>query len=183
MRDASEQYLVAVINPDFFASFQAAAIGDPDFTAVLMNYAGDVLVSDGQPMLAGNLLVNFQKMSDMLKPSDHGTYVGPGAGPGEQIVSVRTSRAWPIVTLVERPMAAAQQDWRNVLVWLLAGGAMMLGVIAVMSRIAWRSARSKETAQRALIGQLAFTDSLLEISPLPIYMLDTAGVILSLIHI
>ena len=182
MRDASEQYLVAVINPDFFASFQAAAIGDPDFTAVLMNYAGDVLVSDGQPMLAGNLLVNFQKMSDMLKPSDHGTYVGPGAGPGEQIVSVRTSRAWPIVTLVERPMAAAQQDWLNVVVWLLAVGAMMLGVIAVMSRIAWRSARSKETAQRALIGQLAFTDSLLEISPLPIYMLDTAGVIILVNH-
>ncbi len=175
--DGRVQYLVALINPDFFASFQAVAIGDPDFTAVLMSYAGDVLVSDGHPMLAGGRLVNYQKMSDMLKPSDHGTYVGPGAGPGEQIVSVRTSHAWPIVTLVERPMSGALEDWLKVLVWLVTIGVMMLAVIAVMSRIAWRSARSKEMAQRELFEQLAFTDRLLEISPLPIYMLDPHGVI------
>jgi PAS domain S-box-containing protein len=175
--DASVQYLVALINPDFFASFQTVSIGDPNFTAVLMTYAGDVLVSDGQPMLAGGRLVNYQKMTDMLKPSDHGTYVGPGAGPGDQIVSVRTSHAWPIVTLVERPMAGAFEDWLKVLVWLVTIGVMMLAVIAVMARIAWRSAQSKEAAQRELFRQLAFTDRLLEISPLPIYMLDTYGVI------
>lgn len=177
-QDAETQYLVALVNPDFFASFQAVAIGEPDFSAVLMSYAGDVLVSDGQPMLAGDRLVNYQKISEMLKPRDHGTYVGPGAGAGEQIVSVRTSHAWPIVTLVERPLSAAFEDWLKVLVWLMTIGMMMLAVIAAMSRIAWRSARSKQAAQRLLFEQLAFTDRLLEISPLPIYMLDTHGVIM-----
>ncbi len=177
-QEGATQYLVALINPDFFASFQAVAIGEPDFSAVLMSYAGDVLVSDSQSLLAGSCLVNYQKMSEMLKPRDHGTYVGPGAGPGEQIVSVRTSHAWPIVTLVERPLAAAFDDWLKVLVWLMTVGVMMLVVIAAMSRIAWRSARSKEAAQKLLFEQLVFTDRLLEVSPLPIYMLDTRGVIM-----
>jgi PAS domain S-box-containing protein len=169
------QYLVTLLNPDFFASFQSVAMGDPDFTAVLMSYAGDVLASNGQPMLEGDQLVNFQVMSAMLKPSGHGTYVGPGAMEGPQIVAVRTSRVWPIVTLVERPLSVATQAWLRSLSWLIVIGVVVIAVIAAISRIAWRSAQLEETAQRKLFEQLAFTDRLLEISPMPVYMLDPQG--------
>ena len=148
-------YLVALINPDFFANFQAVALGEADYSAVMASYAGDVLASYPQALPLGVKLPNHFQIIDQLKPRAQGSYIGPGAGEGEQIVSVRTSRAWPLVTLVERPMAAALNDWFRLLFWFVLVGEMAMIVIAVMARIAWRSVSESARIKAEFIANVS----------------------------
>lgn len=154
-QDARTFYLVAILNPDFFASFQAVALGDSDFSAVLASYAGDVIASYPQVLPLGVKLASHQDIIEQLKPRAQGTYIGIGASEGEQIVSVRTSRAWPLVTLVERPMSAAWNDWFRLLSWFVLVGALALAVIAVMARLAWRSAQDAARAKAEFIANIS----------------------------
>lgn len=155
MQDGRTLYFVGLLNPDFFANFQAVALGDSDLSAVLTSYAGDILASYPQELPLGARLDGHLDIIDQLKPRMQGTYVGAGAGEGEQIVSVRTSRAWPLVTLVERPMKAAWNDWFRLLFWFVLVGALAFFVIAVMARIAWRSARDAARTKAEFIANIS----------------------------
>ena len=154
-QDTRTLYLVAMLNPDFFANFQAVTLGDSDLSAVLTSYAGDVIASYPQELSLGNRLDGHLEIIDQLKPRAQGTYIGSGAGEGEQIVSVRTSRAWPLVTLVERPMSAAWNDWFRLLSWFVLVGTLALVVIAVMARIAWRSAQDAARTKAEFIANIS----------------------------
>jgi len=153
--DAQTLYLVAMLNPDFFANFQAVALGESDFSAVLTSYTGDVIASYPQVLPLGTTLAGHLEIIDQLKPRAQGTYIGTGAGEGEQIVSVRTSRAWPLVTLVERPMSAAWNDWFRLLTWFVLVAALALIVIIVMARIAWRSSREAARIKAEFIANIS----------------------------
>lgn len=155
MQDGRTLYLVGMLNPDFFANFQAVALGDSDLSAVLTSYSGDILASYPQELPLGTRLDGHLDIIDQLKPRTQGTYIGAGAGEGEQIVSVRTSRAWPLVTLVERPMKAAWNDWFRLLFWFVLVGALACLVIAVMARIAWRSARDVARTKAEFIANIS----------------------------
>jgi signal transduction histidine kinase len=154
-QDGRVLYLVALLNPDFFANFQAVTLGDSDLSAVLTSYAGDVIASYPQVLPLGTRLDGHLEIVEQLKPRAQGTYIGPGAGDGEQIVSVRTSRAWPLVTLVERPMSAAWNDWYRLLSWFVLVGALALVVIAVMARLAWRSAQDAARTKAEFIANIS----------------------------
>ncbi len=154
-QDARTFYLVGMLNPDFFANFQAVALGDSDLSAVLTSYAGDVIASYPQVLTLGTKMAGHLEIIDQLKPRAQGTYIGSGAGEGEQIVSVRTSRAWPLVTLVERPMSAAWNDWFRLLSWFVLVGALALIVIAVMARMAWRSAQDAARTKAEFIANIS----------------------------
>ncbi len=154
-QDARTFYLVGMLNPDFFANFQAVALGDSDLSAILTSYAGDVIASYPQVLPLATKLAGHFEIIDQLKPRAQGTYIGSGAGEGEQIVSVRTSRAWPLVTLVERPMSAAWNDWFRLLSWFVLVGALALIVIAVMARVAWRSAQDTARTKAEFIANIS----------------------------
>ena len=153
--DARTVYLVAMLNPDFFANFQAVALGESDFSAVLTSYTGDVIASYPQVLPLGRTLAGHLDIIDQLKPRAQGTYIGTGAGEGEQIVSVRTSRAWPLLTLVERPMSAVWNDWFRLLSWFVLVGALALIVIVVMARIAWRSSLEAARTKAEFIANIS----------------------------
>lgn len=153
--DARTLYLVAMLNPDFFANFQAVALGESDFSAVLTSYTGDVIASYPQVLPLGTTLAGHLEIIDQLKPRAQGTYIGTGAGEGEQIVSVRTSRAWPLVSLVERPMSAVWNDWFRLLSWFVLVGALAFTVIIVMARIAWRSSREAARTKEEFIANIS----------------------------
>ena len=153
--DGLNFYIVALLNPDFFANFQAVALGNSDFSAVLTSYAGDVLASYPKVLPLGVRLASHREIIDQLKPRAQGTYIGIGAGDGEQIVSVRTSRAWPLVTLVERPMSAVWNDWFRLLFWFVLFGSMALAVIGVMARIAWLSAQEAARTKAEFIANVS----------------------------
>ena len=154
-QDARIFYIVGLLNPDFFANFQVVALGDSDLSAVLTSYAGDVIASYPQLLPLGIKLAGHLEIIDQLKPRAQGTYIGSGAGEGEQIVSVRTSRAWPLVTLVERPMSAAWNDWFRLLFWFVLVGALALVLIAVMARIAWRSGQEAARVKAEFIANIS----------------------------
>jgi len=154
-QDGRVLYLVALLNPDFFANFQAVTLGDSDLSAVLTSYVGDVIASYPQVLPLGSRLDGHLEIIEQLKPRAQGTYIGPGASEGEQIVSVRTSRAWPLVTLVERPMSAAWNDWFRLLFWFVLVGALALIVIAFMARIAWRSAQDAARIKAEFIANIS----------------------------
>jgi hypothetical protein len=154
-QDARTFYLVGLLNPDFFANFQAVALADSDLSAVLTSYVGDVIAAYPQMFPLGVKLAGHFDIIDQLRPRAQGTYIGSGAGEGEQIVSVRTSRAWPLVTLVERPMSAARNDWFRLLFWFVLVGALALIVIAVMARIAWRSGQEAVRIKAEFIANIS----------------------------
>ncbi len=154
-QDARTFYLVGLLNPDFFANFQAVTLGDTDLSAVLTSYTGGIISSYPQVLALGTKLAGHLEIIDQLKPRTQGTYIGAGASEGEQIVSVRTSRAWPLMTLVERPMSAAWNDWFRLLSWFVLVGALAFVVIALMARVAWRSAQEAARIKAEFIANIS----------------------------
>ena len=174
---AQALYLVAVINPDFFANFQGLIIDSAGYASLLVSYSGQVVASYGLSARPGDQ-VALPVVQQMLRGRDHDNYVGSGVGQGEQMVVYRASRVWPVITIVERPVVAIVEHWLKLSVWFVGVGGIAILVIAVMSRRARRSAYAREAAQRQLVVQLSFIERLLDICPLPVYMVDHQGHVL-----
>ncbi len=170
-------YLVAIINPDFLANFQGLVIDTAGYASMLVSYNGQVLASHGLEVRPGDQ-VDVPALEELVRVQAHDTYVGPGVGAGEQLVIYRASRVWPTIIIVERPMAALTESWLKLLTWFVGVGGMAILVIAVMSRRAGRSAHAREEAQRQLFVQLSFIERLIDICPLPVYMVDHQGHVL-----
>ena len=168
-------YIVALINPDFFENFQRLVIDDDAFAIGLFDYDGMLIAGTNMPMTPGQTLRRDPKMEGMLVERDQAIYTGQGYAPGELIVAFRSSRAWPIVTVVERQFKHVNQAWFEQMTWFFSVALAALIIIAIMTRAAWKSAISRESAQRQLVSHLSFIEQLLETLPLPVYMVDKQG--------
>ncbi len=170
-------FIVALINPDFFENFQRLVLGEDTFSVGIFHYDGHLIASTNMPGIPGEMLRRAPQMEGMLVERDQAFYLGQGYGPGEQMVAFRSSRAWPILTVVERQLTHVNQAWLKRMTWFFAVALSVLVVIAILTRAAWKSALSRESAQRQVISQLSFIERLLETVPLPVYMVDTQGVL------
>ena len=146
--DGSTVWLVALLNPDSFATYQLLATGETGRLAVLAGYDGQVLASTSEAIAPGSRLTAHPVWQQWLARSEHGSYVGPGLGGPRQIVAFRASRTQPLVALVEEPQDAAVQRWWAAVRWfVVAGCAAAVGLLA-LSWAAWRSLRARESARR-----------------------------------
>ena len=168
-------YIVALVNPDFFENFQRLVLGEDAFSVGLFHYEGHLIAGTSMPGSPGEMLRRDPQMEGMLVQRDQAVYVGEGYVPGPLIVAFRSSRAWPVLTVVERQMTHLHHSWLQRMTWFFAVAFAVLIVIGVMTRAAWRSALSRQSAQRQVISQLSFIEQLLETVPLPVYMVDTKG--------
>lgn len=169
--------IIALVNPDFFENFQQLVLGDEAFGVGLFHYDGHLIAGTNMHGTPGELLRRAPQMEGMLVERDQAFYIGQGYGPGEQMVAFRSSRAWPILTVVERQLTLVNQAWLKRMTWFFSVAFAVLVVIAILTRAAWKSVLSRESAQRQVISQLSFIEQLLETVPLPVYMVDPQGIL------
>ena len=170
-------FIVALVNPDFFENFQRLVLGEDIFSVGIFHYDGHLIAGTNMLGSPGEMLRRSPELEGMLVERDQAFYVGQGYGPGEQMVAFRSSREWPILTVVERQLSHVNQAWLKRMTWFFSVALSVLVVIAILTRAAWKSAVSKESAERHAIAQLSFIEQLLETVPLPVYMVDTQGVL------
>ena len=169
--------IVALVNPDFFENFQHLVLDHEAFAVGLFHYDGHLIAGTNMPGSPGEMLRRAPQMEGMLVERAQAFYLGQGYGPGEQMVAFRSSRSWPILTVVERRLTHVNQAWLKRMTWFFSVAFAVLIMIAILTRAAWKSAISKESAQRQVVSQLSFIEQLLETVPLPVYMVDTQGVL------
>ena len=180
--------VVAPLNPDALATYQQQLleVSGPGTHVLLSLNDGSLLSQVGQhPSPAGSdprTHVLFSSMQSAHK----GSY-GPLKKFDESVLGAwNGSSSLPLVTLVEQPYAATQQEWRASLRGPLIFMLLALVLIVLMTFIAWRNARAREIAQserneviqattKREQEQLALTRQLLESNPLPICMTDMDG--------
>lgn len=144
-------YLVALLNPDSFSSFQVLTVNDPHSAAYMTDYQGQVLASSGPNSLApGASLAAHPVFSRYLPRVEHASYVGQGVAPAVQVVAFRLAKDRPVLVLVEQPYEDSVATWWEAVRWfVLAAGLVVLFLVGV-TWMAHRSFRSREAAEQEL---------------------------------
>ena len=179
-------YLVALINPDSFASFQLLTMNNPKTSAYLVSYQGELLASSGPHQVPlGTNLAEHPVFSHYLPAVEHTSYVGVGAMPQEQVVAFRLSRTRPVVVIVEQTYADSLWQWATNIRWFVLAAMLTIVFLLAMTVAVQRSLRARERAysklevtQQELKHQLAFVALLLDISPNPVSTMSSAGIYL-----
>lgn len=146
--DLGGAFIVALVNPDAIASYHELALGGPADSAALVSYDRGVLSLAGggaTPAPAGGPVPAFEALR---AGQEHGSYVGPGFGPGERLVSYRATRTWPLAVVVERSEEVVLGEWASTVQWIGVAGLLVLAFVVVMSWTASRSLRLREAARR-----------------------------------
>ncbi|MBB6561749.1 PAS domain S-box-containing protein [Acidovorax soli] len=138
--------LVGLLNPDSLANRQQLAVGEEGFGSAIASYDGEVLVSSGIA-LAGRDLAALPVFRDYLPGVEHASYVGAGMGGARQIVAFRASRTQPLVVVVEESHAVSASRWLRNSTGFLYVGAAASALLLLLTLVAWRSLRARETAR------------------------------------
>ena len=179
-----DDWLVATLNPDYFANQYQLLLNDTPMTAALLSYDGQVLVpAEGSRRAPGELVRDHPVFTEHLaKSREHGELQGNGLDGGPAFVSFRSARKLPLVVLVETPEAVVLAELRGIGLFVAAGTAALLLVLGGLSFLAWRSLRGHElvrddlqAARGSMAAQHAFTDRLFEVSPIPMVVKDADG--------
>lgn len=180
-------YLVALINPDSFASYQLLALNNPRIAAYLISYQGSILASSGSISRSpGSRLVEHPVLKKYLPDIEHGSYLGNGTSSDKQIVAFRLSTTRPLVIVLEQPYADSLALWFKTMRWFAVVAGLTMLFLAFMTHRLVRSLRSRERsetklkeAQQKLKHQLDFVGLLLDASPTPVWTMNSAGRYLS----
>ena len=181
-------WLVATINPDYFANQHSLLLGSMPLRAALLSYGGQLLVpAEGSPRRAGERLAGHPVFTQHLPNGrEHGQAQDTGTGTGIDgdpvFTAYRVSRRHPVVVLVETPEALLRDALRSIALNVAAGTAVLLAMLGALAGLAWRSLRSHEVvsgdlqaARGTMAAQHAFTDRLFQVSPIPMMVKDANG--------
>lgn len=143
--------LVALINPGALANFQQGALSDAGSIALLAGLDGRLIAANDQlAMEPGTRLPGHPVFVDWLPDREHGSYIGSGAQPGEQVVAFRASRTRPLVVVVELAQEVVLRAWNERLRWLVGLAALAVAAIALGLGVVLRLTRAKARARQAL---------------------------------
>ncbi len=149
--DGKLYHLVALLNPDSFASFQVLTLNEPRVAAYMTDYQGNVLASSGTDSAApGTSLAGHPVFARYLPQTEHGTYEGKGVAADKQVVAFRLAAGLPLMLLVEQPYADTLSTWWKSVRWFLATAGLVLLFLIATTWMAHRSFRSREHAELKL---------------------------------
>jgi PAS domain S-box-containing protein len=182
--EGPDDWLVAIVNPDFFANQYTLLLGDTPLRAALLSYGGQLLVpAEGSRRSAGEWLAGHALFATEL-PAGHenGQLQGIGIDGDAVFTTFRTARRQPLVLVVETPEATVLAELKAVAVNVAGGTALLLASLGGLSFLAWRSLRGHaavsndlQTARGTLAAHDAFTDRLFQMSPIPMVVKNAAG--------
>ncbi len=176
------RYLVAALNPDYFANEYPLMLGDGGRAAALLTVQGALLSASDGIALNSPPPTAHAFFTDFLPARESGSFVGQGLGGREVVTAFRTLRQRPLVVVVERDHAQVLAEWRHTAGWVATACLVALALIAGLALAAWRSLIGHARVQAALrqseqdvAAQLVFSARLLEASPTPVFVKDHAG--------
>jgi PAS domain S-box-containing protein len=181
---ADSAWLVATINPDYFANQYALLLQDRQQKSALLSYSGQMLVpAQGSQHAAGTWLKSHPLFPDAIqKGREHGHWRSAGLDGEPVFMAWRTARRQPLVVVVETPEAVPMAKLRAIGLNVAGGVMLLLAGLGALTFVAWRSLRSHEAvridlqaARGSLAAQDAFTDRLFEVSPIPMVVKDAGG--------
>ncbi|CAN5784510.1 hypothetical protein BH11PSE8_BH11PSE8_33120 [soil metagenome] len=144
-------YLVAVLNPDFFANEYQLLLADASRAAALFSFDGVMLTATDNIRLApGATARKHRFFRDYLPLHESGAFIGPGVDGGEVVTAFRTLRKWPVSVFVERDYATVRADLARVAGRAAGVCAAALAIMGLMVGMAWRSLRSFEAVNHVL---------------------------------
>lgn len=143
--------LVALINPGALANFQQSALSDEGSAGLLASLDGHLVAADGAPLPEpGERIAGHPVFTDWLPAREHGSYIGAGALPGQQVVAFRASRTRPLVVVVELAETVVLRTWRERANWLASLAVLGLAAIAGGLAVVLRASAARERARQAL---------------------------------
>lgn len=174
-------WLVAAINPDYFANqYQLLLDGTPQQAALLSLDGQLIAASEGITLAVGSRAPGHRVFRQFLPGREQGSFTGPGLDGHTAYTAFRIARSSPLVVLVETPGSAVADQVGAVALTVAAGTGAMLLVVVVLGSLARRSLRSREqasgdlaAARGSLAAQDAFTDRLFQVSPIPMVVKDS----------
>ena len=177
-------WLVASLNPGYFANQHGLLLDNTALRAALVSYDGQLLVAaEGSQRQAGDRLIGHPVLTEHLSAGrEHGQAPGAGIDGDAVLTTYRALRHHPVVLLVETPEALLHDKLQAIALSVAAGTAVLLGLLGALVALAWRSLRSHEVvsgdlqaARGSMAAQHAFTDRLFQVSPIPMVVKDTDG--------
>jgi PAS domain S-box-containing protein len=175
--------LAAMVNVEFFASQYALMLGREPMAAAMLNYDGQLIAAHGTaPRPIGSALPAHPVFTRFLPAMESGRYRDAGLDGEPAFGAFRTAHRHALLLLAETPKASVNaQLGLQVRRTAVIAGAMLL-LTGALGMLAWRSLRGHEAARddlaaahAAAANQLAFTDRLFEVSPVPMVVRGTDG--------
>jgi PAS domain S-box-containing protein len=166
------QWLVALVNPDFFAT-QHALISSGSRVKVLMSdLRGRVISATGDAAPNARGIETLPPFTRFLPQREHGDYIGAGSDGAAAVAAFRVSRQWPLVIVAEEPLHEVSGVWRT----RAAGAASIAaGVIALLAALGWAIDHSLRREQAALLRTNRLNRELAETEQRWKLALDGAG--------
>lgn len=144
-------YVVAVLNPDFFANAYELTLADPGRAAALFGIDGVLLAATENIHLApGRAAGGHRFFNEFLPQHESGSYIGAGIDGAQVVTAFRTLRKRPVSVFVERSYTSVRAELVRVVGWVALACGAALAVMGVMVGMAWRSLRSFEAVHVAL---------------------------------
>lgn len=145
-------YLVALVNPEHFATQFVRVVGEQPLTVSLLSFTGELITTTDldKRLVPGHLMNKLPPFSQYLPRIEHTQYVGPGLKGDAVVAAFRVSRHWPLVLLVEQPASAIDQRVFNSLQWALGLTLLSWLAIGATTVLLWRGQKRDEAAHAEL---------------------------------
>ena len=175
--------LAAMVDVDYFASQYALMLGREPMAAAMLRYDGQLIAAHGTAARpTGSTLPNHPVFTRFLPAMESGRYRDAGLDGQPAFGAFRTAHRHALLLLAEAPKASVSAQLGLQARRTVAIAAAMLLLTGALGLLAWRSLRGHEAARddlaaahAAAANQLAFTDRLFEVSPVPMVVRGTDG--------
>ncbi len=175
--------LAAMVDVDYFASQYALMLGREPMAAAMLRYDGQLIAAHGTAAHpTGSALPNHPVFTRFLPAAESGRYRDAGLDGQPAFGAFRTAHRHALLLLAETPKASVSAQLGLQARRTAAIAAAMLLLTGAVGLLAWRSLRGHEAARddlaaahAAAANQLAFTDRLFEVSPIPMVVRGTDG--------
>jgi PAS domain S-box-containing protein len=175
--------LVALVNPDHFATSFDLLLKDTGLSAALLQLDLRLIAASetvSTPM--GSLPGQAASLAKMLQATPFDQRLTTGLAGEPAVLAHRNARLAPWLVTVEEPLAQADEPFRALALEALLAWSMVMAVIAAVAGLALKSAREHErqrvarkAARRELARQHVLTANLIDASANALYSKDTEG--------
>jgi PAS domain S-box-containing protein len=175
--------LAAMVNAAYFADQYALMLGREPMAAAMLNYDGQLIASHGAlARAAGSRLPEHPVFARFLPAVESGRYRDRGLDGGPAFGAFRTAHRHALLLLAETSKASVTTQLGMLAQRAAVIAGAMLLLTGALGLLAWRSLRAQEAARddlasahAAAASQLAFTDRLFEVSPVPMVVRGVDG--------
>lgn len=149
--EGAQRLLVALVNPDHFATQNDRLLDDVDWQSALTGFTGVLLAASPQVQRApGGAALDVPAFRDHLPAREHGRYIGAGIDGQQVVTAFRASRQWPVVVVVEQQYRHVRGEFLRLASATAAGLVLIWSLLALVAAALRRAALRQEKVDQDL---------------------------------